>query len=355
MFPRQPNQCVWFLAVFLQSVLFSKTFCDIKMNHRLHTAERKLDIINSEISQFREEVFNIWETLQELNTTICLKPNSKTDLDNANHNFEVENQEFSTRIEKALKDEKQMRLDFEHSFKTQLQNFQNQTDKALAEVKTDMNQIVNRITVLEENAENTTNETVSINKKELVALIVQNAELKLKHQNLLTTTEYILAINEKIQEKIRLFEGCAPGWVQHERSCYYIPSGNIQMDWYEAQKRCHEYHAHLVEFKDTKEMQFVTNMTLKQIKDSKQMQPVANVTESFFWVGADPFLTITETSRQTRWSISLMMVEHKIDWLITQLTESLLNCLTIYRNEDILTSFPCNFPLKFICEQDLFL
>lgn len=352
MFPRQPNQhlCFLFLAVFLQSVLFSKTLCDIRINRRLHTAERKLDIVNSEISHFREEVFNIWETLRELNTTICIKPNSKTDLDNTNHNFEVENQEFSTRIKNAFKDEKQMRLDSEHSFKTLLQNYQNQTDKALAEVKTDMNQIVNRITVLEENAENTTNETVSINKKEFVALIIQTVDLSLKYENLLAKTEYILAINEKIQEKIRLFEGCAPGWVQHENSCYYIPGGDIQKNWYQAQNFCQKYHAHLVEFKDTKEMQFVANMTWKQIEDS-------NLTESFFWVGADPFLTIGGKSGQTRWSISRLVIEHEIEWVLT-LTVFLKpheNCLTMYLREDILISLPCVHPIDFICEQDLFL
>lgn len=311
---------------------------DVRINNRLKTAESRLDIVNSEISNFRQELSDIWEKVGQLNTTVCIQTDSvpALDIEYINRDIGRKFKEFITRITAAFMKEKQVRLEFMHELKEQIRDYQTSIEKAVAAI--DIGEVMNKITELGE--EIMAAELTSLKKNEF-------AQMKVEIEDLYKKYETLLAMNSRMQQELNSLYHCASSWVHYDRSCYYL--SNERKSWSEAQTSCQEHHARLVEYNDIQEQNFVFSM-------ARSMADWGDNSWNGFWVGADD----PDKNGQFKWISSRLAVESGFsNWLPGQ-PDNRHNhfefCMMILANQNgSWNDGICKSALKFVCERKILL
>lgn len=319
------------------------TVSNSRFNQRLTTTENRLDIVTSEISNFRHDIRDIWTHVEQFNTSKC--PSS---VHSNTHEHTTETiqdvktiQELTKIIISAFQAEKQIM----HHFQITQLWINNNRDNQLQR-KTKMNKInikatTNRLSSLESKTDALSKHSKSTDGQ--TELEISN--LKQQLSDLSTNYENLLEINKQMQHKFEMLEKCQQDWYLYRRSCYYLSSEEVT--WNQALEWCWMNNAQLVEYGDMDEVNFVWNMT----------KTLANW-DSYIWTGYWVGASNIERENNFIWSTSKSWVSHSSVsyWLPGQPDHDSEDCMmSLVHKDGHWNDKACASMLKFVCERQLIL
>ncbi|XP_061179292.1 galactose-specific lectin nattectin-like [Saccostrea echinata] len=141
---------------------------------------------------------------------------------------------------------------------------------------------------------------------------------------------------QNLQTQINNLKNCPKGWVKHSNSCYML---NTQKStWEQANVKCHELSAKLVEISTKPENIFVSNTIKNEDANGRAWLGGTDKTEENTWVWNDSGLPLNFTN-----------------WYKGEPNDHKGNedCMEIQSQNGMWNDMPCSFSLMFVCERDI--